>query len=431
VADHRFRYIPRSMTVSPRWSFAIGLVAAGLSAALAALGASYGDSDPPASVPPSPLSALRPTPLPGGVAGSASAADPGRPGAGGSSSQAAAITSAGATSGTSLALPGAPAAKSSRITSTSAPGVSSLGPQSLAASTPVGSPGLATLRRQTSLESVVRPLLDEPRLRAGVFGVDLRSGAYFNLLGDRPYSAASLIKVPIVVALLTQVERGAISLDELLDLRADQIAGGSGSIQYLPIGTRFSVRRLAEVMIRRSDNTATNMLVDRLGGFATANATFSAWGLSQTVMRAPLPDLEGTNSTSPQDLVTILGRAVTGGLLRPDLREMLLSWMRRTHVRSLLPSGTGRGSLVANKTGDIPGATVDAGYVEAPDGHCYLLAVQVERPRNNGRAKELIRRVSRVVYRSITGLAPGDQGPVGRGRSASRRASPSRLSRRA
>jgi len=193
VADHRFRYIPRSMTVSPRWSFAIGLAAAGLSAALAALGASYGDSDRPA---------------------------------------------AGGPSGTSLALPGAPAAKSSRITSTSAPGVSSLGPQSLAASTPVGSPGLATLRRQTSLESVVRPLLDEPRLRAGVFGVDLRSGAYFNLLGDRPYSAASLIKVPIVVALLKQVERGAISLDELLDLRADQIAGGSGSIQYLPIGTR-------------------------------------------------------------------------------------------------------------------------------------------------------------------------------------------------
>ena len=131
------------------------------------------------------------------------------------------------------------------------------------------------------------------------------------------------------------------------------------------------------------------------------------------------PAFYALSSGGWRDLVTILGRAVTGNLLRPESRGMLLSWMRRTHVRSLLPSGTGRGSFVANKTGDIPGAIGDTGYVEAPDGHRYLLAVQVERPRNNGRAKELIRRVSRVVYRSITGLPPGDEPAASRTRAAS------------
>lgn len=280
-------------------------------------------------------------------------------------------------------------------------------------------------RRQSGVEAMLRPLLGEPRLRAGVFGLDMRSGAFFDVAGDQPFSAASLIKIPVAAALLAAVDRGLISLDESLVMRASDIGGGSGSLQYFPVGSRFTVRRLGELMIRRSDNTATNMLIVRLGGMETLNASFGAWGLGRTRLRTPLPDMEGTNTTSPRDLVIVLERAVGPSWLRPASREMLLSWMRRSHVRSLLPAGVGKGSRVANKTGDIPGALGDAGFVEAPGGGRYLLAVQVERPRNSARAKELIRGVSRQVYESLTGL----RAPViaarrpPRARATSRRAS--------
>lgn len=258
-------------------------------------------------------------------------------------------------------------------------------------------------RRHAAMESSLRPMLAQPLLRAGVFGVDLGNEAYFDLSGGESFPAASLIKVPIAAALLTEVDAGTIALDSTLALEATQIAGGSGHLQYMPVGTRFTVQRLAELMIRKSDNTATNMLIDRLGGMARLNDVFSGWGLTRTHLQSLLPDMNGTNRTCPHDLVSILRASVSGGLLRPASRDLLLSWMRRTHVRSLLPAGVGVGSRVANKTGDIPGALGDAGYVEAPDGRRYLLAVQVERPRNSVRAKALIRSVSRTVFESLTG----------------------------
>jgi beta-lactamase class A len=209
------------------------------------------------------------------------------------------------------------------------------------------------------------------------------------------------------------------------------VAGGSGSLQYLPVGSRFTVKRLGELMIRRSDNTATNILIERLGGMDALNASFVAWGLAHTRLRTALPDMAGTNTTSPRDLVTVLERAVGDAWLTPGSRGMLLSWMRRSHVRSLLPAGVGRGSRIANKTGDIPGALGDAGFVEAPGGRNYFLAVQVERPRNSARAKELIRGVSRQVYESLTGLRAPEiaAGEPARARAGSRRASSLRLRR--
>ena len=278
-------------------------------------------------------------------------------------------------------------------------------------------------RRQSSMEASLRPLLVGPRLRAGVFGLDMRSGAFFDLAGDQPFSAASLIKIPVAAALLAAVDAGTVSLDETMIMRASDIGGGSGSLQYFPVGSRFTVKRLCELMLRRSDNTATNMLIERLGGMDALNASFGAWGLGSTRLRTPLPDMAGTNTTSPRDLVIVLERAIGDEWLRPASRELLLSWMRRSHVRSLLPAGVGKGSRVANKTGDIPGALGDAGLVEAPGGRRYLLAVQVERPRNSPRAKELIRGVSRRVYESLTGL----RGPA----LAERRPSRVRSSRRA
>ncbi len=101
--------------------------------------------------------------------------------------------------------------------------------------------------------------------------------------------------------------------------------------------------------------------------------------------------------------MTILHRAINEGMLSAASRDRLLLWMSRSHVRSLIPAGVGRGAFVANKTGDIPGALGDAGYVLASGGHRYLLAVQVERPRNSARAHELIRAVSRVVWKQLTG----------------------------
>ena len=248
------------------------------------------------------------------------------------------------------------------------------------------------------LERNLAGLVLNPRLRVGAFVMDLGSGRYASLRGDASFPAASMIKLPIAVDLLQRVDRDEVSLDEKLVLGDEDRGSGSGSLQYLRPGLLVSVKRTAELMIRRSDNTATNMLIRRLGGIETLNGSFGGLGLARTSLRNLLPDLEGTNKTSPCDLASLLSRISSGSMLSPASRELLFSWMRRSHNKSLLPAGLGRGAVCFNKTGDIPGALGDAGLVMLPDGRRYIAAIQVERPRNSHRANELIRRLSRAAY---------------------------------
>jgi beta-lactamase class A len=83
-------------------------------------------------------------------------------------------------------------------------------------------------------------------------------------------------------------------------------------------------------MIIISDNTATNMIIDLLGGKAVVNKKFAKWGLKNTVINAPLADLEGTNKTSPYDLVYLLARVERGELMSDLWRNRMRAIMART-----------------------------------------------------------------------------------------------------
>ena len=260
---------------------------------------------------------------------------------------------------------------------------------------------LRPLRRDGTLERSLAGLATDPRLRVGAFVLDPKTGRVGSVRGDESFAAASTIKVPIAVELLLRVDRGEIALDEKLVMHAEDRAGGSGSLQWLSPGLTLSVKRTAELMVRRSDNTATNMIIARLGGMEALNARFAELGLGDTLLRNPLPDMLGTNRTSPHDLVSILSRVTSGSLLSSASRELLFSWMRRSHVKSLLPSGLGKGAVCYNKTGDIPGALGDAGVVLLPGGRRYIAAIQVERPHNSRRANEMIRRLSKALFQGL------------------------------
>ena len=129
------------------------------------------------------------------------------------------------------------------------------------------------------------------------------------------FPAASTIKIPVLVALYEAVDRGHVSMAEALELREELLGGHSGGMQYRPLGTSFSVAETAHQMAAVSDNSATNMLIARLGGFETLNQQFKRWGLRDTVLRQKLPDLDGHNTTSPRDLAYLLTLLDTGHLL--------------------------------------------------------------------------------------------------------------------
>ena len=242
----------------------------------------------------------------------------------------------------------------------------------------------------------------------GIFFVDLDTGAYMQVNGASTFAAASMIKFPVLVAFFQDVDAGKIHLNEMLTLKQEMIGGGSGSMQYQPAGTKFSALETATKMITISDNTATNLLIARLGGTEALNQRFRSWGLNVTQIRNVLPDLPGTNTTSPKDLANLMALVEHGDLMSLRSHDRLLDIMRRTEIDTLLPRGLGQGAKIAHKTGDIGSLVGDVGLVDMPSGKRYIAVAMVKRPHNDSRAQELIRQVSRVVYQQFnqTKLSP-------------------------
>jgi beta-lactamase class A len=239
---------------------------------------------------------------------------------------------------------------------------------------------------------------DLPDLTPGVFVVDLDSGDFFSLNGDQSFAAASMIKVPVLVAFFQDVDAGKIRLDDVLTLQAGDLAGGSGEMQLAGVGTQYSALETATNMIVTSDNTATNMVIRQLGGIAALNQRFQEWGLQHTVLNALLPDLEGTNTLSPKELSSLIARVSEGELVSMKSRDRLLSIMEQTVNDSLLPVGLGEGAAIAHKTGDIGSLIGDGGLVDMPNGKRYAISVMVKRPHNDGRAYELVSQISAAAY---------------------------------
>lgn len=296
-----------------------------------------------------------------------------------------------------------------RLGSSAATSSANLGLESQQSPTPTPV-GVETLPLSVQLNQEIKNLKQQilaltpenSNLKPGVLLLDLDTGGYVDINSESAFMAASTIKVPILVAFFQAVDEGKIRLDETLTMQDQHIAGGSGDMQYKPAGTEFTAFETATKMIVISDNTATNMLIERLGGAEFLNQKFLDWGMKNTVIRDVLPDLRGTNKTTPRDLVNLLTQLNQGGLVSMKSRDRIFRIMEKTENDSLLPSGLGKGAVIAHKTGNLKLVTGDVGLIDLPNGKRYLLAVIVERNEEDSAAESLIRNISKTVYEDFS-----------------------------
>ncbi|BAZ69098.1 MAG: class A beta-lactamase-related serine hydrolase [Pelatocladus maniniholoensis HA4357-MV3] len=279
--------------------------------------------------------------------------------------------------------------------------------------TPTPAAVLSLSQEITSLKTNVQSLASaNPNLTPGVFVVDLENGSYVDINASASFPAASTIKVPILLAFFQDVDAGKIRLDEMLTMEKEMMALGSGDMRYKPAGSQFKALEVANKMITISDNTATNMLIARMGGIEALNQRFRSWGLNTTVIRNQLPDLDGTNTTSPKELGNLMAMVSQGNLISMTSRDRILEIMRNTVRNQLLPTGLGQGATIAHKTGDIGTMLADAGLVDLPTGKRYIVAVMVKRPNNDPSAEKLIGSISKAAYQQFTQTTPSVQTPA-------------------
>ncbi|AKM78849.1 TPA: hypothetical protein DEQ95_04440 [Candidatus Beckwithbacteria bacterium] len=227
---------------------------------------------------------------------------------------------------------------------------------------------------------------------AGEFGVWVEelsgSKGSWGLDETNQFTAASVIKLPILVAYYEAVDEGRLDPETLYTLvEADRLEYGTGSLQHQPAGTRYSYREIAELTANQSDNMGAELLIKFLGGYAAVQRTVNSWGLSETDLRE--------NLTTPQEMGDLLTRLYRGELISEESRDELFANLTNTLVEDRIPAGVPTGVKVVHKYGSEAGVVNDCGIVYADTP--YVICVLSQKV-NAGEAEAVLPKISRVVW---------------------------------
>src|SRR5262245_8983601 len=186
------------------------------------------------------------------------------------------------------------------------------------------------------LRDTLLPLLRAHKGQAAVGVLHLDSGRSWFYRADRVLPSASLIKLPILIETYLQADAGKFKLTDKVSLRDDDKVRGSGILTYhFSEGATLSVRDLARLMVAYSDNTATNMVIDKVG-IREVNKRLAAWGLTETRLNAKVgrgsttcvnparTRLYGLGSTTAREMIALLEILMMQDKVRPALKQAIL-----------------------------------------------------------------------------------------------------------
>ncbi len=224
----------------------------------------------------------------------------------------------------------------------------------------------------------------------------------YSQLLDEVFSSASLIKVPILMAVLDHVERHELSLDEIIPIAAEnRVEFSVLTEQQLDASTLYE---LLVWMIITSDNTATNVLIDYIG-IDTLNTYFRKIGLTHTTLQRKMMDfikLENgfDNMTTARDMGHLFTRIYRQDLLSSPFSALAIDILSRQRVHESLKRYLVEDVHMAHKTGGLDSVDHDVGIV-FNHVNDYIIGVFVTEVTNNDEARQLIGRISKVVYEQL------------------------------
>lgn len=252
--------------------------------------------------------------------------------------------------------------------------------------------------------------------RVGIAVIDLKSGAVASVNPDERFPMASVVKIAVAALYLSEVDAGRRSLGKMIALDERLRVGSDGIAQMMPhAGVTLSAANLIELMLRVSDNTATDMLVDELGGTAKVQAWLdrhrvagmrmdrtiarllldnlglamlpgktaaqSLWASPQPTYQskqaaAPAFDADQRDTATPLGTARLLARIAKGEMLSTKSRSFLFDVMSRCETGSdRLKAGLPEGASLLHKTGTLTNISNDVGIIALKDGRQFAVAV--------------------------------------------------------
>ena len=263
-----------------------------------------------------------------------------------------------------------------------------------------------------------------------LYAKNLDTGETYGIGENDKVRTASTIKLPIMVATFRAVADGRARWDELLTLREEDKVTGSGVLREFSNGLKLPLRDVVHMMIVVSDNTATNMVIERIMADAV-NAEMDRYGLTATrsmrkvlgdgkVLKEPsgfraagrLPENKrfGLGSTTPKEMVTLLEKLERGEVVGPEASKDMIAILKRQQFKD----GIGRhleDEWVASKSGSLDALRSDVGLVYAPKGRVAMAITADDMPQvdysPDNAGSILISNLARILLEGLGALSAG------------------------
>ncbi len=260
---------------------------------------------------------------------------------------------------------------------------------------------MVVLRRVLSRIDEFRKV--QPGSQVWVCAKNLNTGARIGVGENERVRTASTIKLPVLCAAYRLASEGKLAMDEMLTMKEEDKSSGSGIIREFDGGKQFSVRDLLHVMIVVSDNTATNLILDRIGA-DYVNGCMDHWGLPATrsmrkvrgdgtQLKNPsgfskagkMPENErfGIGSSTPGEMVALLEKVDRGQIVSAEASKEIVAILKRQQYKHGIGRHLDSKMPVASKSGSLDRLRSDVGIVYPPGARIAIAATVDDLPQTD------------------------------------------------
>lgn len=216
----------------------------------------------------------------------------------------------------------------------------------------------------------------------GIVIEDLDGKGSLKLNPDVEFTAASVIKVPIMMAAFREARKGTVRLDDRIILRKEDKVGGSGVLFEFHNGLEITLQDAINLMIVVSDNTATNLVIDAIGK-ETVNLYMVEKGLKgsrlENYLMKPRP-YGPWNKITAGDISLLFKGLALRTIDNPGDCDAMIEILKRQQYNEKIPRYLPREAVCAHKTGEVSGVTHDAGIVKSPSAYFVIVCLSQNLP---------------------------------------------------
>lgn len=265
------------------------------------------------------------------------------------------------------------------------------------------------------LQSNIQRITQGVNANWGIYIKCTETGEEIALNADQQMDTMSVIKIPLMAEAFRQIEQGRFKLTDRVALTDAMKRPGTGIIRSLDSGIELTIKDILTLMIIVSDNTATDIMYDKVGGPAPVNALMDSWGLAsiratgtadtwfKALRAAPSAEQFHRDAktpfglSSPRDMGKLLEKIEKGDAVSKQASDQMLRIMRGQVYSSRLPRYVS-GFSIPHKTGDfLPYIGNDVGILESRNRHVIMSVFTAKHFGTGANLEDAIGRIAELT----------------------------------